>query len=61
MQRLGNTGLNLVTRQLQISGQADAECSLGASPKIYLLNQSHSLNIFPEPKGSKLEKSIDFD
>ena len=23
----GNTGQNLVTRQLQISGQADAECS----------------------------------
>ena len=27
MQRLENTGQNLVTQQLQISGQADAECS----------------------------------
>ena len=26
----------------------------------YILIQSHSFNIFPELKGSKLEKSIDF-
>ena len=37
MQRLGNTGQNLVT-QLQISGQADAECSQG--PKMSKLEKS---------------------
>ena len=51
MQRLGNTGQNMETRQLQISGQADAECSPGPifaagnrclSYDIFFLIQSYS-------------------